>query len=298
MRTTALFFAYLLVCLLLGALLTYPLLATGWVDLPPRRVMGRLAQGFMLLGFWPFLQWSSLANRAALGFDLCRPAWLRRMAGGWLLGVLMLGVVLGLLVALGVRVPVQWSPALAARLLSAAATALLAGLLIALLEETFFRGALYHALRRREGARAAACWSALLYALLHFLKPHDLPPGQPLDWGSTGTMLLGVFTGLWRWEHLDGLLSLFAAGVLLALVRERCGHIAWGVGLHAGWVFVIQVGRRATWADAQAPLAGLSGSYDGIIGWLAGAWLLLLLWPWWRWARTRAAARPDPSAGS
>ncbi|TVQ85746.1 MAG: CPBP family intramembrane metalloprotease [Chromatiaceae bacterium] len=294
MRITALFFAYLLICLLLAALLTYPLLAAGWFELPPRRVMGRLAQGFMLLGFWPFLCLTGLANRTALGFDLHRPAFLRRVAGGWLLGLAMLGPVLALLVALGVRVPVLWGPTLAARLLAAAATALLAGLLIALLEETFFRGALYRALRRRGGARAAACWSALLYALVHFLKPHDLPPGTVLDWGSTCWLVQGVFTGLWRWEHLDSLSSLFAAGVLLALLRERCGHIAWGIGLHAGWVFVIQVGRRATWADPQAPLAGLTGSYDGIIGWLAAAWLLLLLWPWWRWARGRTDPVPDP----
>jgi hypothetical protein len=71
---------------------------------------------------------------------------------------------------------------------------------------------------------------------------------------------------------------LFAVGMFLSLVRERNGNIALALGLHAGWVMVIKVGQYLTALHPDAPLAQLVGSYDGIIGWLAAAWISLLAW--------------------
>ncbi|MGD8206605.1 MAG: CPBP family intramembrane metalloprotease [Thiohalocapsa sp.] len=290
MRTTAVFFAYLLVCLVLAALLTYPLMQTGWIDHEPQRVMGRLAQVFILLGLWPFLRWLGLANRLALGYGVPRRRFLSAMTLGWLIGVAILLVLVAGLLLLGVREPDPPAGALLPKLLERAATALIAGLLIGLLEETFFRGALYGAIRRRGGVRSAVICSAALYALLHFMKPHGLPDGATLDWGGAWVMFTGVFTGVFDWRHLDSMVALFLVGVFLALVRERTGHIAWGIGLHAGWVFVIQVSRRFTDDNEGSALAFLAGDYDGVIGWLAALWIGGLAWAYQHWSRVPAVA--------
>ncbi len=295
MRTTAVFFLYLLGSLMLAALLTYPVLQTGWIDQEPQRVMGRLAQLFILLGVWPFLRWSGLWDRAALGYGIQRRAFAHALTRGWLIGVAILLVLVICLLLLGVRVPAAWGPGFAARLLEKAVAALIGGLLIGLLEETFFRGALFTAIRRRGGGvAAAAAWSALLYALVHFLKPHALPAGVAFDWAGAWQMFTHVFVGIWQWTHVDSLVALFLVGIFLALVRERSGHIAWGVGLHAGWVFVIQVSRRLTDGNDGAPLAFLAGDYDGIIGWLAALWIGLLAAAYWRLSRPRQGRSGAP----
>ncbi|KAA6185402.1 CPBP family intramembrane metalloprotease [Thiohalocapsa marina] len=287
MRITAVFFAYLFACLLLAALLTYPLMQTGWLDYPPQRVMGRLAQVFILLGLWPFLKALRLDNWPALGFGLPRRAFVATIWRGWLIGVAILLALIAALLWLQVRVPDLPEQDLYAKLASRVLSALVAGLLIGLLEESFFRGALFGAVRQRNGVRAAIVWSALLYALLHFMKPHGLPADMAFDWSGTWTMFSGVFVDVFQWRHLSSMVALFMVGVFLALVRERTGHIGWGIGLHAGWVFVIQVSRRLTDDNDAASLAFLVGDYDGIIGWLAAAWVGLLALLYWRFSRPR-----------
>lgn len=291
MRVTAVFFCYLLLCLALAALLTYPLLSTGWIDYDPRRVMGRLAQILILLGLWPFLTWAELNSRAALGFDIEARSLLRSIRRGWLAGVLILFALITALLLLGVRVPAPPGAGGLAQLLGyvleKAVAALIGGLLIGLLEEVFFRGALFSGIRRRGGLRSAVFWSASLYALVHFMKPHQLPPGMVFDWAGAWTMFAQVFTGVLQWRHLDSFAALFLAGVLLALVREREGHIGWCIGLHAGWVFVIQFSRRLSDESDAASLAFLAGDYDGVIGWLAAAWIGLLAVAYWRWSAAR-----------
>jgi membrane protease YdiL (CAAX protease family) len=282
MRTTALFFGFLLLCLAAAALLAVPLMQTGWVDYPPQRVMGRLAQVLILLGIWPRLWRLGLLSRAGLGYGVPRPIFVRAVLLGWILGLLiLLGLALALL-ELQVRVP-DPDPGPWSSIAGKALQALLAGLLIGILEETFFRGALFTAIRRRDGLIPAVLWSSALYAVLHVMKPGALPAGNPFDWAGAWEMFTGVFLDAFQWRHLDTVLALVMVGVFLALVRERTGHIGWCIGLHAGWVVVIQVTRRLTDGNPESDLAFLAGDYDGIIGWLSIAWIGILTLGYWRW---------------
>jgi hypothetical protein len=89
-------------------------------------------------------------------------------------------------------------------------------------------------------------------------------------------MVLEVFTDSADWRNLDSFVALILVGVFLGMVRERTGHIGWCIGLHAGWVFVIQVARYLTDGNDASPYAFLTGDYDGVIGWLAAGWLATL----------------------
>jgi len=288
MKQTGIFFLYLFGCLVLGALLTFPVIQTGWVDQDMHRVMGRLAQVFILLGLWPFLKTMGLNHRSALGYDVPRANLARSVSRGWLIGLGILLVLALTLVALQVRIPdalgTNWLP----NLLKKALQALIGGLLIGLLEETFFRGALYTAIRHRGGFASAVFWTAFLYALLHFMKPHPLPDGVVHDWAGIWQMFAHVFTGVFQWKHLDSMAALFLVGIFLGVVRERTEHIGWCIGLHAGWVFVIQVTRHLTDGNESSPYVYLVGSYDGMIGWLAAAWIGMLAIGYWWFTRARA----------
>lgn len=290
MRTTAAFFAYLFLCLALAAVVTHPVLQFVSIQYEPQQVMGRIAQLFILLGLWPFLRWMGCANAAALGFGIERSRFLRSVLRGWFVGVLVLLVLMAALLLLRVRVPDPPPGGLLGPVLEKAVSALIGGLLIALLEETFFRGALFGVVRGRDGLRSAAIWSAALYAIVHFLKPHALPPGVLFDWDGALAMFVHAFTGVLQWRHLDSFAALFSVGLFLALVRERTGHIGWCIGLHAGWVFVIQVSRQLSDGDPAARLAFLAGDYDGVIGWLAAVWIGLLALVYWRWSAPFVAA--------
>jgi hypothetical protein len=281
MRITIGFFAFLFLCFMLAASIAPSVVATGWFEVAPHRVMSRLAQFIMLMSLWPLLSALALTNRDALGYRISARKWWRKVLCGEILGVTMLLILVLALLVLQIRVPdaaVQfWSG-----IVGKTVQALFGGLLIGLIEETFFRGAVYSAIRRRDGVRTAVIGSALLYAAVHFLKPGALPIGMTFDSTSAWLMFGQTFTDALRWQHLDSFNALFCCGILLALVRERSGHIGWCVGIHAGWVLVIQLTRWLTDGNSATPFASFVGNYDGIIGWLAALWIgvLIMVYRW------------------
>lgn len=297
MRPTAALFVFLIACLAAGTLLAYPVALSGLSDAPPHRIATRLTQFIILLGIWPVLRAFGVANRSALGLA---PPWgttSRTVARGWVLGVGILAALSLSLYGLGVRVPDPRSPTDLHRVLVTGVEALGAGLLIGLLEEVFFRGAVFSAARRQGSAAGAMLWSSLLYALLHFLKPQAVDAAQPMDWSLSWTLFAGTFDGLAGVQQPDSLLALFLAGMLLGAIREHTGHIAYCIGIHAGWVFVIRLTRLFTDGNDASPYAFLAGDYDGVIGYLAALWLGLLLAAGWvalRWRDRRPESRTDP----
>ncbi|HYL70932.1 MAG TPA: CPBP family intramembrane glutamic endopeptidase, partial [Candidatus Dormibacteraeota bacterium] len=162
-------------------------------------------------------------------------------------------------------------------------------LAVALIEETFLRGAMYTAIERESGARAAVLLTALLYAATHFFGKARIPPEQVTPF--SGLALLGE--SLQAFAHpaaiADAFLALMAVGVVLALVRRATGNIAACLGLHAGWVWVMLVVHELAAPRRAAPLGFLLSRFDGFVGWLVLAWTLALAVPVWRYFQRRAA---------
>jgi membrane protease YdiL (CAAX protease family) len=274
------FLGFIVTALLASAALHYPLfLLLGQLgDVRPHKILTRTAMVLAALGLLPLLRRLGLARRAALGLDAPSVVLRHSVLRGWVIGVAMLGAMGAILVASGAR---PWSPGPLARLPGHLAAALLAGLLVAVIEETFLRGAMYGAIRRRSSPLISGAATALVYALLHFLRPPALPAGMEVGWSSGLWLLAHGFDGLWEKKLWDSLVALFAVGFFLAMVRERTGHIGWCIGLHAGWVFVIKLLKEYSSLDDDAPAAMLVGGYDGVTGWLAAAWIgvpAVVLW--------------------
>jgi membrane protease YdiL (CAAX protease family) len=117
--------------------------------------------------------------------------------------------------------------------------AALAAVVVAVIEEILFRGALFGALRRTRAFWSAGLASAAIYALFHFFEKPETP--RFVEWNS-GLIVLGrmlrCFTDLPA--LLPAFINLTLVGLLLALVFERTGALHFSIGLHAGFIFWVK----------------------------------------------------------
>lgn len=294
MRAALAFLAVIFGTLLLAAAVAYPVwlgvhaLAPDWQF---HRIVGRFWQLLLLASLLAALRFLGLRGRADWGYGIPRPAFLRQAAAGFTTGVATMLPMTLAMAALGILDLREGFGA--AMLAKAMLGGLLAGLGVAIVEETFFRGLMYRAVERESGFAAAAWSTALVYASIHFFARAKIADAD-VAWGS-GLALLGgsLANFVDPIPVLGSWLTLVLVGLLLAFVRRRTGAIAAGMGLHMGWVFVIKSTIASTRVDRESPLAFLVGSFDGYTGWLVAAWsLALVAFAAWRgWLAPAPAAR-------
>jgi membrane protease YdiL (CAAX protease family) len=272
---------FLAFVLALLAAMLFAAVASPWVQamlaplagFPLHRVFSRLTMlGVIGITVWLLLRYR-LANRALLGFDTPWPRFLRRMLTGLAAGLALMTVALVPLFLLDVRdwnerVPGGWSA-----WLSLAGKGLGSGIAVALIEETFFRGAMQGALQRIGATRWALFAVPVFYAAVHFLGRAASVAYEDVDAWSGFVALGGFFAG---YAHplaiFDAFVALWCVGLLLALVRRRWGDIAGCIGLHAGFVAVIAVFGKVSSPGSPNDWSFLVGSFDGLLGW----WVALL----------------------
>lgn len=273
--------AYLLLCALVSGLLAYPLHFVLPDALDYRTLVSRGAEILLILGLIPLGRRLNM-GREDLGWAgparLLRDAWIR----GFAYGTLMLAVHMAILLALDVR-SINHDKLEAARILRLSAKAWLIGLAVASVEEPIFRGFLFGALKRRTGAFMAATIGAFYFAALHFLDADLNPARADIRWHTGLAIVADAFSRLGRIEP-DSFLALFAAGLLLCIVRLAAPHrgLAYCMGIHAGWVFVIKIAKPFTRRTHQEPWAFMASDFDGIVGYFSATWslglVLALVW--------------------
>jgi membrane protease YdiL (CAAX protease family) len=152
-------------------------------------------------------------------------------------------------------------------------SAALAAVIVSVLEEILFRGALFGLLRKTLSWPVALVLSSGVYALAHFLRKAD-PPG-PVDWWSGLALLPKMFQGGPR--IIPAVFTLFVAGAILALAYQRTGALFFPMGLHAGWIFWLKFYGFLT---VKTPGAGPSiwGTDTLVDGWLALPVLGCVFW--------------------
>ena len=295
MRAFAWFLGLFLVAFAVVAVFTYPawLLLHPHFDFPFHRIGERIGMIGLLVGFLLVARRLGLADRKSLGYGAPRREFLREWGLGLVLGVVtMLGIV-GIMAVLGL---LEWrSDAVfgAAALAKLVGARLLSGLAVALIEETFIRGAMFTAIQRESGTRTAVILTSILFAASHFFGKVRIPADQVTAWSGvdllTGTLHafsdpLGI---------ADAFLCLAGVGVVLAVVRAKTGNIAASLGLHAGWVWVMLVAHELTKPDDTSPLRPLLSQFDGFVGWLVLLWTIPMgigLWWFYRARQERTVA--------
>ena len=286
----------------LMALLAYPLYdaLTPTFEVRFHRVATRLGMLGLLIGFVLLSKRLQLADRVSLGYGLERPQFFRQAGIGLLLGIATMLPVIGLMLWLDLR---EWRAGIevsASFLLTLAFSGLMSGIAVALIEETFFRGAMHTGIARESGTRLAILLTALLYSAVHFLGRYRIPEVE-LGFESGLRFVIGTFAMLTRpLDILDAFLALFAVGLLLGMVRALTGNIAACLGLHAGWVWMIAFLRETSKPAAEHEWRFLLSQFDGVVGWLVLAWTAVMGLALWKFY-TRASAtlnRPrDPRRG-
>jgi membrane protease YdiL (CAAX protease family) len=271
---TLVFCAFVLA--LLAAML-FAAIASPWVQaalaplqvFPLHRVFSRLTMlGVIVITIW-LLRRYQLFDRQVLGFATPPALFLRRAATGLLAGLALMVLALWTLFLVDVRVWNARAPADIGGWLALLAKGLGTGLAVALIEETFFRGAMQGALQRIGATRWALFAVPLLYAAVHFLGRAAAVPYEEVDFRSGFIALQGFFALYAQpFAILDAALALWCVGLLLALVRRRWGDIAGCIGLHAGFVAAITVFRKAS--SPGVPNHFMVGGFDGLLGlWIA-----------------------------
>jgi membrane protease YdiL (CAAX protease family) len=260
------------------ALLAYPawLLVTPVLDVPFHRVANRIGMLALLIGFILVARRLGLADRGSLGYSLPRPAFVVETGIGIVLGIVTMLPVIALLFALGLREPKDLVPGTSFSVIALAGLG--SGLVVAFIEETFLRGAMYTGIARQSGTRIAILATALIYSATHFIGRYKVPAADVDAW--SGLALLGGALRSFAQPLgiADAFLCLTGVGILLGMVRRYTGNIAACIGLHAGWVCVIAVVREVSMRRTGHPWDGLVSGYDGVIGWLVLAWIPVIGW--------------------
>jgi uncharacterized protein len=292
MRTLLLFAALLAGALIVASALTYPawlLVSTISVE-PVHRVMNRVAMLLALIGLVVLTRRLGLSNRESMGYGMPRAQFVTQLLIGWVAGVLLMTPLVAALLGLDIReVKANFDGAWASLIIGG----VLSGLAVAFIEETFFRGVLFTAVRRTSSVAAAVIAPSLLYAALHFLGGRLRVPAEEVSWQHGFLVLARLFERYANpLEFIDSFLALLMLGILLALIRLRTGAIAACIGLHAAGVCAIAVLRKATAVDVTSEHAAWVGSYDGVIGWGALIWFVVIAFVYVRLSQKRSASSP------
>jgi len=231
----------------------------------------RLRWPFVLIGLpWMFLQ-CRLVTARRIGFKAERP-WHFYFVRFFSFGVISLLIVVVLQVGLGHTVGKEALPftKIASRVISG----IIAACLIAILEETVFRGLIFRMFYTAVQPVPAIILASLFFAYTHFKMPDELwTVTDPAQVGFTSGWYVAWWTlaGIFKQFHLLLFVNLTLIGYILIGVFIRTRSLWACIGLHAGWVSLALTYKKLFRITAESvhPFWGSNALADG--------WLTTLL---------------------
>ena len=256
-------------------------------DVEFERVASRAVMIVSLLAILPALTLSRLGSLRGLGFAPDR-GWWRSVGWGWVAGALSMAA----LFALGWRLKAyRLDEGLAAGIAGRLVIYLAGALLVGVLEEALFRGALFGVLREAMGFWGGAIVSSAVFSVVHFAKPDPAVGTVYGHWYSGLQLLPQMFNRLDLGPRTFPLaLTLFFMGLVLCAFYRRTGSLYFIIGLHAGWVWVMRAGTDLFERDRER--LGLLFGPSNIVSksWIALAVIVLFLAAALGWPRKKVPA--------
>ncbi len=154
--------------------------------------------------------------------------------------------------------------------------ALITGIVVGILEELLYRGALFGVIQNLSGTKFAIFISSVIYAAAHYVNFPVINNIDSINWFSGLLMLPDSFYELSTPDILDSFLTLFIFGVLLALVRLSQGNILQSIGIHAGVVMSLKINKTFSDFNQESQLSYLVDHDSHMLGYMAVIWLLIL----------------------
>ncbi len=243
-------------------------------DLRFEEIISRLVLIYLILGFYPAVRLGGASSFAPLGLTRDVPR-IRAIGRGWLLGVVSVGALYVLGAVTGILV---WAPDSWGRLVGRIIGYFIGGLLIGVIEEVFFRGALFGLLRRLVHWVPAALAVSAFFSFVHFLRP-DSPTGIVYGEWYTGFALVPhmFHTTDQPGFYIPFALTLFVMSLVLCVLYRRHGHLYMIIGLHAGWVLALGAGRFFFDRATQVESVFFGTSVNLARSWAALTLLVLML---------------------
>ena len=219
MRAIIIFCLFVVLTFFVGAVIAYPLklLLDPVLGLAFRKYLtyATLISGLIISGV--YLQLYNSLSLKAFGYSGKLFKFLNGMLNGFVYGMIIMLIIEVLLLVLGIH-EIDTSRSVSMALVMERLTkALLAGLLIGLVEESIFRGALFTGLYKQTGAVITVFFSSLVYSTVHFIRYRDLPTDTDISWLTGISMMPEAFRRFHEWSIVDYFLTLFIFGVLLGL---------------------------------------------------------------------------------
>ena len=288
MRVAQYFLCYLILALLLASLLAYPLFETlqytqlhhtALGQLSFRKLVDRLYLVSVFIAIIYLVKRHRLVILRAVGLVVSPGQGAVGFAKGFVLGLLLIALSGFLLEMLAVRYGLD--NVIGNGLPGLLLTSFLAGLSVAIIEETFFRGVLLSKQGRVSVSWAAVLISSLLYATVHFAEPGWDPGVDEVSWNGAFAVLMSAFHKLSEPQFIGSFLTLFIFGAYLCFLRIHYRHLWVSIGVHTGAVMSLKLLFETTRVDKQASHYWLVGNYDHITGYLTALLLFVVLLGHW-----------------
>jgi len=271
MRAIIIFCLFVVLTFFVGAIMAYPLklLLDPVLGLAFRKYLtyATLISGLIISGV--YLQLYNALSFKAFGYSGKPIKFLNSMFNGFIYGMVIMLIIEVTLLLLGIH-EIDTNRSISMVLvMERLSKALLAGLLIGLVEESIFRGALFTGLYKQTGAVITVFFSSLVYSTVHFIRYRDLPADTDISWLTGISMMPEAFRRFYEWSIVDYFLTLFIFGVLLGLLRLKHRSIAACIGVHAGIVMLIKLSDYFTNRTHNSSYDYLVSQYNSTFGWIS-----------------------------
>lgn len=262
--------------LLLSCTLGYFIVQGVGDAMPFRQILTRSTQLYLVLSIYPIARYLKISKKE-FGFAPSL-VFLKQLCQGFGIGFIVLIPIFIVLYALGINVFDQSEPWTLERLANYMIVTLLVALLISVIEESLFRGIVIVGLIRKLPVIAAILLTSLYYAGLHFLSIKTNLSVPDIHFFS-GFVLLGeALANVVNPSNQPAFLALLMVGIFLGVLRTQVEtSLGLCIGCHTCWVWQIKMSKKLFNTNYDSDYQYLVSHYDGVIGPLVAAWLLVIV---------------------
>lgn len=209
-------------------------------DVEFEKVANRCVLIALLLAIIPALKVGGLTSLERLGLKAGVP-WAKQVAMGWVVGAVMIaGIFVAGLLTKAYTVEGGWSADVLAKVL----VYFIGALVVSLIEEPLFRGAVFGLLRKGFGVFVGSMVASVIFAAVHFASPEPAVGVVHGRWNSGLYLLRYMFTSVdLRWGFGFMFITLFLLGMTLCLLYQHFGNLYVAIGMHAGWIWAMRIGE-------------------------------------------------------